>query len=159
MSFPVSDQQDYEQQVQVQILFEQQFKQSNRDNTSFIFIMCDIDHFKKYNDTYGHLSGDDTLIKVSDCIRESLNRPNDFVFRLGGEEFGIIISNADFENVKSFAHRIKENIEKLDIEHIYNDNVDYVTISMGVVYLEHNKIFKRRFNLEGEEFYNCQFLF
>ena len=103
--------------------------------------MCDIDNFKKYNDTYGHLKGDETLIKVSNSLKNSLNRPNDFAFRLGGEEFGIIISNMKLESVRYFAQKIKNSVEELEIRHRNNDNVDVVTISMGIAYMKNLNIF------------------
>ncbi len=88
------------------IIFKQQFNSAKRENHSFVFILCDIDNFKKYNDTYGHVKGDKTLVSVANALRDSLKRPNDFTFRIGGEEFGIIISNLTFEKAKCFAKTI-----------------------------------------------------
>ena len=132
------------------IIFEQKLKQCKRDKTSFIFIMCDIDYFKKYNDTYGHALGDKTLIKVSQAIKNTLKRPNDFAFRIGGEEFGILLSDMSFNKAKAFAKTIKFNIEKLHIEHKINDNNNYLTISMGIAYVS-----KSINHFDKRQLYNC----
>ena len=104
----------------------------------------DIDHFKQYNDTYGHQMGDDTLIKVAKCIKDSLNRDDDTCFRLGGEEFGILFKSSNKENALNFANIVRENIENLHIEHTGNSASSYVTISMGL-------ICKKASDIEGDD--------
>jgi len=124
------------------IIFEQQLSLSKRHKTSFIFILCDIDHFKKYNDTYGHVLGDETLKKVATALKDSLKRPNDFTFRIGGEEFGVVLSDMTLEKAKGFAKTIKFNVERLNIEHKTNDNNKNLTLSMGIAYVyQSNNIF------------------
>ena len=120
------------------IIFEQRLRQCRREKTSFIFMMCDIDNFKKYNDTYGHSRGDNTLIKVANTLKQTLNRPNDFAFRIGGEEFGILLCDMTMEKAECFAKTIKSNIERLNIEHKTNGAYDFLTISMGISYIHQN---------------------
>lgn len=95
-------------------------------------IMIDIDHFKAYNDNYGHLQGDDCLVKVAKCIMESSARPLDLAFRYGGEEFAVLLPNTDLNGAKIIAERIRENVENLKIEHQYSETANVITVSLGV---------------------------
>ncbi len=113
-------------------IFGTELKRSKRDNTNFALIILDIDYFKQYNDTYGHDSGDKTLYTVANTIKHALHRASDFVFRLGGEEFGVITSNIDEDGAKTLAQMIKKSIEDLKIEHKNSQISDYLTISIGI---------------------------
>lgn len=93
--------------------------------------MVDIDHFKEYNDNYGHLQGDEVLKKVSACIKSSC-RKTDFIARYGEEEFTIIMLNTDKEEAIVVVSRILENMQKLNIQHKYSDVSDRVTLSIGI---------------------------
>lgn len=94
-------------------------------------LYMDIDNFKKYNDTYGHNAGDVTLQKVAFTIANSLQRKGDYAFRLGGEEFAVLLSVENEEQVTSLAERIRKNVEELQIEHSENMPYGCVTISIG----------------------------
>jgi diguanylate cyclase (GGDEF)-like protein len=94
-------------------------------------LYLDIDHFKRYNDTYGHNAGDVTLQKVAKAIENSLQRKGDYAFRLGGEEFAVILSVENRDHLLSIAERIRESVEHLKIEHSGNMPYGYVTISIG----------------------------
>ncbi len=113
--------------------FLRQLKAAKRIEHSLIFIIMDIDHFKQYNDIYGHLEGDNALIMVADSLKENLNRPTDMVFRLGGEEFGVLCSNMSEKHALIFANKLKNNIKDLNIVHKGNSASKYLTISMGLV--------------------------
>jgi diguanylate cyclase (GGDEF)-like protein/PAS domain S-box-containing protein len=117
--------------------FEEMFPKlinlAKRESTLISFLIIDIDHFKQYNDTYGHQMGDEALIKVATALKKSLNRVDDYCFRLGGEEFGVIYRSKSSENSLIFANRIKQNIENLKIEHKSNSASDYITISSGLI--------------------------
>ncbi|MCK5293580.1 MAG: GGDEF domain-containing protein [Arcobacteraceae bacterium] len=115
------------------IEFDNQRKIQKRLNRNLIFIMMDIDHFKQYNDTYGHHMGDDALIAVANCLKNDLNRPDDFAFRLGGEEFGVLCSDMDESKAKIFANKLRININNLKIKHSGNSANKFVTISMGLI--------------------------
>jgi diguanylate cyclase (GGDEF)-like protein/PAS domain S-box-containing protein len=114
------------------VIFPRIINSAKRKNELLSFIIMDIDHFKQYNDTYGHQKGDDALVEVAKRINESLNRADDYCFRLGGEEFGVIFKADDVEKAKQFAQVIKDNIEALQIEHSGNSASKYVTVSMGL---------------------------
>ena len=105
---------------------------SNANNWKCAFIMVDIDYFKQYNDTYGHDMGDITLKRVASMLKEYFNKKYEFVFRLGGEEFGII-TTLDKEKAIEFANLIRSEIENLQIEHKTSEISKYLTISIGIV--------------------------
>lgn len=114
-------------------LFPKIINSAKRKNELLSFIILDIDHFKQYNDTYGHQMGDDVLIKVSKAMKDSLHRSDDYCFRLGGEEFGIIFKSDNKDKAVMFSNTIRENIENLNIEHTGNSASKYVTVSMGLI--------------------------
>ncbi|MEA3499294.1 MAG: GGDEF domain-containing protein [Campylobacterota bacterium] len=118
--------------------FEKQLKIKGRLKQNLIFIMMDIDHFKQYNDTYGHHKGDEALIAVAKSLKNNLNRPDDMVFRLGGEEFGILCSDMDEKESINFANKLRINIQNLNIEHKKNSASEFVTISMGLIVIKPN---------------------
>lgn len=86
-----------------------------RHLSSFSLIVIDIDHFKQVNDTYGHIAGDSVLQAVAKEIRNTLRR-SDEVFRYGGEEFVVILSNTDLDGAKFIADRIRKVISKMSVE-------------------------------------------
>jgi len=103
-----------------------------REHKKFAFIMIDIDFFKQYNDTYGHLKGDDVLIAVASTIKKHFNRASDFCFRLGGEEFGIICSINSSDTIAQQAEELRREIEILHIEHKSSSVFSFITVSIGV---------------------------
>jgi diguanylate cyclase (GGDEF)-like protein/PAS domain S-box-containing protein len=113
-------------------VFELERKRSKRAKNNLILMILDIDFFKQYNDTYGHDAGDNVLHDVSQALKNTLKRAEDFVFRLGGEEFGIITSNIDKEGVLSLAKRLRESILNLKIEHKSSEVNAFLTISVGI---------------------------
>ncbi|MDP3466353.1 MAG: diguanylate cyclase [Sulfuricurvum sp.] len=115
------------------LVYEREFKRALRAGKTIIFIMVDIDFFKQYNDTYGHLQGDVALQNVAHILKSSLLRPGDFVFRLGGEEFGIILTETDCSNGRKMAERLRFNVESLNMEHKGNKKSGVVTISLGAI--------------------------
>lgn len=111
---------------------EKYWKYAIREQQPLSLVMIDIDNFKAYNDTYGHLQGDDCLILVAKALASSVNRPNDFVARYGGEEFIAVLPNSDRKGAFHVAERMRKCIEKLAMEHHSSHVADCVTISLGV---------------------------
>jgi len=107
-------------------------KNCARSDKPISLIMADIDYFKNYNDNYGHLQGDDCLIKVAKTMSSSVKRPLDFVARYGGEEFAVILPETDEEGAKVIAETIRKNIEELKITHEHSAAAPYVTLSLGI---------------------------
>jgi diguanylate cyclase (GGDEF)-like protein/PAS domain S-box-containing protein len=117
-------------------IFTKEINYAKDNKSSFQFIIFDIDYFKNYNDHYGHQEGDKVLKLVSSSIKESVSGYSDdtYVFRLGGEEFGIITKFDTLDSVKDLSNTIKNNIEKLNIEHKKSCCSDHLTISIGIYF-------------------------
>lgn len=109
-----------------------EWRRMQLDKLPLSFILCDVDYFKKYNDTYGHLAGDNCLIRVAQAIQESAMRPGDLVARYGGEEFAIILSNTNCEGAIQVAMRIQMAIQKINIPHGTSPVSDRITVSQGI---------------------------
>jgi diguanylate cyclase (GGDEF)-like protein len=110
--------------------------------SSLSVLMIDIDYFKKYNDTYGHVAGDDCLKEVASALSQCVMRDEDFVARYGGEEFAAVLPNTDKDGAKLVAEKMLEKARELNIPHETSGIEDYVTISIGgttgiVNYLQH----------------------
>lgn len=101
----------------------------NVNDVKFSFIMCDIDFFKKVNDTYGHNAGDEILRSVSKLFKDSVDKEDEIV-RWGGEEFIFILKNKDISDAKAFAEELRSQIEKSDF--LVEDKILNVTMSFGV---------------------------
>lgn len=104
---------------------------SMRSKKELSVIMCDVDFFKKYNDKYGHLKGDDCLKSVAKALATSCKRTTDLVARYGGEEFAVILPDTDSESAYKLAEAMRQSVEGLDEEHAISD-LGKVTISLGV---------------------------
>lgn len=113
-------------------IFSQELDRARRQGYNFNFFIMDIDLFKKYNDTYGHHKGDETLRAIGKILNKLSRRSDDFVFRYGGEEFVYITSYQDVESFSSFLQLIQDSIINANIEHEENEE-GYVTISIGAV--------------------------
>lgn len=95
-------------------------------------LMIDIDHFKSFNDHYGHQAGDECLKRVADVLSSCAKRASDAVARYGGEEFAVILPYMESENARLVAEEIRSKVEELTLPHAYSDISAYVTISIGV---------------------------
>jgi diguanylate cyclase (GGDEF)-like protein len=112
--------------------FTREWKNSIRQKEFLSLIMLDIDCFKAYNDTYGHLNGDDCLKKIAKTLDNALKRPRDFLCRYGGEEFIAVLPDTDKEGVSTVAKRFLSQTKKLKIPHKASPVCKIVTISIGV---------------------------
>lgn len=115
------------------LLYEREFRRAVRSGQPFVFMMLDIDFFKQYNDTYGHIQGDQTLQAVAKVLKSTMQRPGDYPFRLGGEEFGIIITDTDCESARMMGERIRAAVEALKIEHKGSKISKTLSVSIGAV--------------------------
>jgi len=114
-------------------VYEKELKRAKRKNSYITFMMLDIDFFKQYNDTYGHVEGDYALKTVAKTLQETLKRPSDYVFRLGGEEFGVLLTETDESSSAKLARDICDSIRGKKLKHENSKANEYVTISIGVV--------------------------
>jgi len=113
-------------------IFERQFQISHRHNFYFALFILDIDFFKQYNDTYGHQKGDEALCLVADCLKRHMRRSDDFIFRLGGEEFSGICISENKAKIREQISSLCTLIESLNIEHKGSDISEYLSASIGV---------------------------
>ncbi|MEM6447355.1 MAG: diguanylate cyclase [Cyanobacteria bacterium P01_D01_bin.123] len=111
---------------------QQIWKQALRERQPLTLILCDIDYFKQYNDTYGHLVGDTCLQQVARAIQQVLERPLDLAARFGGEEFAVILLDADATGGNTVAEKIQAGIAELQIPHSASAISEMVTISAGI---------------------------
>jgi len=111
---------------------EQLWLLATRNHEPIAIILCDIDFFKLYNDTYGHLQGDECLKEVAISLKSSLKRQGDFAARYGGEEFVVVLPNTDVEGALEVAETLRINVENLQIPHRLSPITQKVTISLGV---------------------------
>ena len=111
---------------------ETEWRRAQRSKRSLVLIMLDIDHFKAFNDHYGHLAGDGCLRSVAQAIKSSIQRAEDSVCRYGGEEFAVILPESDIKGAELLAEKIRSTIEGLQIKHEKSSTAPVVTISLGL---------------------------
>ena len=103
-----------------------------RDHSPLSLILIDIDHFKTYNDNYGHQGGDDCLRQVAQKLASTVKRPSDLVARYGGEEFAVVMPGTDLEGAKSIAASLCDGVASMGLPHAHSSTAEHVTISLGV---------------------------
>lgn len=111
---------------------EHQWKQMIRERSPICLILFDIDHFKQFNDTYGHLAGDDCLKQVAQMLEGCVQRPSDLIARYGGEEFAAILPQTTIAGAIEVAQRVQTEIANLKILHEKSSVSDYLTLSIGI---------------------------
>jgi len=112
-------------------LYDEWFR-ARRLLTPLSLIICDIDKFKEYNDTYGHLAGDKCLTRIAHLIEDSARRAGDMAARFGGEEFVIILPDTESSNAQDIAEQLRRAILDLEIPHETSSVADIITVSFGV---------------------------
>ncbi len=110
---------------------KQEFARGRRQQTSVSLLLCDIDNFKKFNDHYGHVDGDECLEKVGVVFNNLFSRASDLSARYGGEEFAVILYSIDSNEAMTMATKLCDEIKSMNIPHIHNTPHKVVTISVG----------------------------
>jgi two-component system chemotaxis family response regulator WspR len=108
-----------------------QWKLAIREKAPIGILMIDVDNFKKYNDTYGHLAGDEVLKGVGAAMLKSVSRPTDLPARFGGEEFVVLLPASALDSVRTVGERLRANVEGLRIPHVASTVCGHVTVSVG----------------------------
>jgi len=108
------------------------WKQNRRLNLPVTILMIDIDYFKKYNDSLGHLEGDKALRAIAKCLKDNIKRETDFVARFGGEEFVCVLPFVEKAEAFEFTKTMVQSVEDMKIPHPKNSCSKYVTISVGM---------------------------
>jgi len=109
-----------------------EWKRARRSATPLTVVMCDIDHFKAYNDTYGHAQGDECLKAVASALLKIVNRPTDIVARYGGEEFVAVLPETNAQGAAFIAEAMRTIVSDQALSHENSGAADHVTISVGV---------------------------
>jgi diguanylate cyclase (GGDEF)-like protein len=110
---------------------EEVWMRLRREKQPLSVIMLDVDHFKAFNDNYGHQAGDDCLVAVADIVSAQLLRPADLVARYGGEEFLLILPDTDRDGVAQMGEKVRHAVEALAIAHAHSSASRVVTVSAG----------------------------
>ncbi|AFM40650.1 diguanylate cyclase (GGDEF) domain-containing protein [Desulfosporosinus acidiphilus SJ4] len=110
-----------------------EFFRLKRSGSTLSLIMLDVDYFKSFNDSYGHLAGDNCLRQIGTTLKTIAGRAPDIVARYGGEEFAIILPETEYNGTETLAERIRKAVEDLGIPHTASYTAEYVTVSIGVV--------------------------
>ncbi len=115
---------------------ERQTKLAARNKLLLTVAILDVDYFKQYNDTYGHIFGDKVLTNIAAVLSKMLARPDDFVFRIGGEEFCFLFNSNTGDESRAYLEKIRQAIQDLNIVHSQSEVHQYVTISIGAAFFE-----------------------
>ncbi len=109
---------------------EREWARALRERQRFSLLLLDVDHFKRFNDRYGHLAGDQALVVVADLLRQCAGRPGDLVARYGGEEFAVLLTGADRDGAEAVAHCLRTRLAARALPH--EDGVNgLLTVSIG----------------------------
>ena len=111
---------------------KREWHRMSREKAHLSLLLCDVDFFKLYNDTYGHQAGDRCLQKVARILKQNAKRPADLVARYGGEEFVIILSRTTAKGAMEIGENIRQQIKELDISHASSQISKVVTLSIGI---------------------------
>jgi diguanylate cyclase (GGDEF)-like protein len=122
---------DWQQPIEIDHVLEQEWRRLARAKKPLTLMLCDVDHFKRYNDTHGHQAGDQCLRKVAQVFTQTVHRPADLVARYGGEEFAIILPNTDTAGAVNLAQQIQDLLQKLAILHAATTE-GQITVSIGI---------------------------
>jgi diguanylate cyclase (GGDEF)-like protein len=118
--------------LQLNQILEREWLSMLRRQEPLSLILIDIDHFKLYNDCYGHLRGDEALVRVAHAIASCQRRPEDTIGRFGGEEFLVVLPNTGLRGAAQVAARMQQSVQYLQLPHARSPVADIVTISLGV---------------------------
>jgi diguanylate cyclase (GGDEF)-like protein len=115
-----------------------EFRRATRAGSQLSVLMCDIDDFKRYNDTYGHAKGDDCLVAISRRMTDLFSRAGELPARLGGEEFAVLLPNIGHDDALRLADGLRQAVWDMHLPHAASSVADRVTISIGVASLRHD---------------------
>lgn len=140
--------------------FEQRYdlalRTSLRSGKPIGLLLVDVDHFKLYNDHYGHDSGDDALVAIADALKGFARRPLDASARLGGEEFCLLLHEADPDILRKVGQRLCDSIRALAIDHARSDVTDVVTVSIGITDVPPGASFQQAYRRADHALYSAK---
>ena len=113
-------------------VLRQEWQRLRRSRQPLALIHCDVDEFKRYNDTYGHQAGDICLQSVAQLMKSAIKRPSDFVARYGGEEFVLLLPDTPLEGAQAVAELLRQQLQQKQIPHQASRVKPWVTVSLGI---------------------------
>ncbi len=116
-------------------VIEKESQRAKREQLPWALMLIDVDHFKEYNDYYGHLEGDSCLVKIAQALTAGLKRPGDYVARYGGEEFAVILPGVDLPQAQFLAESLRQKVADLRIPHQGGRSACNISISIGVAHI------------------------
>jgi diguanylate cyclase (GGDEF)-like protein/PAS domain S-box-containing protein len=131
-------------------VLDQECRRAGRDGSEISFLLFDVDHFKAYNDIYGHLAGDDCLRQIAKAAQEIIKRPADLIARFGGEEFAVILPSTSAEGCREIAEEIRLAITMKALLHRGNP-AGIVTVSLGCATMIPNDVISSTCLIEGAD--------
>lgn len=139
-------------------IIEKEILRSRRTKSWLSLLMIDVDFFKNYNDYYGHLQGDNALVKVASIIHDHTSRAGDYAFRIGGEEFAVILTSMDIEGAAKVAEKIRAAIAEENMDHAASAAASTLTISIGIASMIPDQTADMRafYRLADEELYKAK---
>ncbi|MCY1178205.1 Phytochrome-like protein cph2 [compost metagenome] len=111
---------------------ELEWRRAMREQQQLSLLMIDVDYFKVYNDSFGHLAGDEALRQVAEAIRSSCSRPTDLPARYGGEEFALVLPNTSPGGARLVAEKLRQTVLGLGIPHTAPTADTFLTVSIGL---------------------------
>jgi diguanylate cyclase (GGDEF)-like protein len=137
---------------------KQEWLRLARERNPLSLILCDVDYFKLYNDTYGHPAGDVCLVQIAQAIRRAVKRPADLVARYGGEEFAVLLPNTDTDGAIQVVQFIQKKVRQLNFAHIASLVSKYVTLSFGIatIFPSHNGSVQTLINAADKALYQAK---
>jgi diguanylate cyclase (GGDEF)-like protein len=131
-----SNQKAFDQELEVE------WKRAERSQQPLSLILADIDYFKLYTDSYGHLARDNSLLKIANILQQSAKRPGDLIARVNNDVFAVMLPDTTEEGVKTVAEKIRQQIEAMAIPHKYSPQDPFLTISCGTATMIPNAVFR-----------------
>jgi len=137
---------------------QKEWQRSVRSGSELSLLMIDIDHFKRYNDQYGHVAGDKCLVSVANIINNSVSRASDFAARYGGEEFVVVLADTPMSGALEIAKQIQDNIAAATIEHTTSGITQQLTLSIGLASLipQHDNTWEQLVSLADKFLYQAK---
>ncbi len=138
--------------------YENEYQRAIKSKVPLSLLFIDVDFFKQYNDSYGHLQGDHALTVVAKTVNSNARRPSDIAARYGGEEFVVLLPDCDEKNAKKIANSIIKQVESSKILHDKSKVSDYLTVSIGgaTKYIDKEPFSVELFQLADKALYNAK---
>ncbi|WP_119392751.1 GGDEF domain-containing protein [Taklimakanibacter lacteus] len=130
--------------------FEREWAIAARAKVPLAVAIVDVDHFKAFNDTYGHVAGDDCLTRLGEILSNTIFRPGDFIGRYGGEEFVIVLPGTDMAGAEKVCERVKEIVSAANLPH-ETSPLDHVTVSVGFASMTPDTLLSKNQLLEAAD--------